>query len=310
MVAVFDLAVEPAAGVMVAATHGRGAFALPVAAPLVPETRGERRIVVARERRSGGRRCPGAHLRHRVARGPLGSARAGRRVARADTRAGRRPRFDRMAHRPRRPPTRRVLRYGDGGGGRGGGGGGARVGDGVRIGDASQWVARVRGWGWGGGGGVGTGGGARVGHSSQSVGGPRGWGCGGGGARVGVGWRWPVLRRCGVPGGGRVWCGRGGGARFRRGGRGCGRARAVGGACGGVGDGWRDWRGRGVGDAAGSAGGAGGEHARVPFGGPLYGGAGGRNRGGGGFRRGGGRRARARERLRGARPMGLPSGWS
>ena len=48
MVAVFDLAVEPAAGVMVAATHGRGAFALPVAAPLVAETRGERRIVVAR----------------------------------------------------------------------------------------------------------------------------------------------------------------------------------------------------------------------------------------------------------------------
>ncbi len=47
MVAVFDLAVEPAAGVMVAATHGRGAFALPVAAPLVPETRGERRVVVA-----------------------------------------------------------------------------------------------------------------------------------------------------------------------------------------------------------------------------------------------------------------------
>ena len=48
MVAVFDLAVEPAAGVMVAATHGRGAFALPVAAPLVAETRGERRVVVAR----------------------------------------------------------------------------------------------------------------------------------------------------------------------------------------------------------------------------------------------------------------------
>ena len=49
MVAVFDLAVEPAAGVMVAATHGRGAFALPMAAPLVAETRGvERRVVVAR----------------------------------------------------------------------------------------------------------------------------------------------------------------------------------------------------------------------------------------------------------------------
>jgi len=48
MVAVFDLAVEPAAGVMVAATHGRGAFALPAAAPLVAETRGERRVVVAR----------------------------------------------------------------------------------------------------------------------------------------------------------------------------------------------------------------------------------------------------------------------
>ena len=48
MVAVFDLAVEPAAGVMVAATHGRGAFALPVTAPLVAETRGERRVVVAR----------------------------------------------------------------------------------------------------------------------------------------------------------------------------------------------------------------------------------------------------------------------
>ena len=47
MVAVFDLAVEPAAGVMVAATHGRGAFALPVAAPLVAEARGERRVVVA-----------------------------------------------------------------------------------------------------------------------------------------------------------------------------------------------------------------------------------------------------------------------
>ena len=50
MVAVFDLAVEPAAGVMVAATHGRGAFALPMAAPLVAETRGvERRVVVARQ---------------------------------------------------------------------------------------------------------------------------------------------------------------------------------------------------------------------------------------------------------------------
>ncbi len=48
MVAVFDLAVEPAAGVMVAATHGRGAFALPVAAPLEAEVRGvERRVVVA-----------------------------------------------------------------------------------------------------------------------------------------------------------------------------------------------------------------------------------------------------------------------
>ena len=50
MVAVFDLAVEPAAGVMVAATHGRGAFALPMAAPLVAETRGvERRVVVPRQ---------------------------------------------------------------------------------------------------------------------------------------------------------------------------------------------------------------------------------------------------------------------
>lgn len=130
MVAVFDLAVEPAAGVIVAATHGRGAFALPMSAPLALELRGAE---PRHELGAGGDGAEGgAPVRIYGTGWPEArwSAQGIRRgVARARAGGRRLARLGAMEDRPRPTRGRRVRRYGGGDAGFGGCGFSEAVGD-------------------------------------------------------------------------------------------------------------------------------------------------------------------------------------